>query len=142
MSFTFKKSFVLPNRKIMTQNAHNDLTLDILKRFSSHFVRGCRPRCRNIKFILMVSRKKLLLSTNVLVLTQKMMHPHMTGSILEIIILLHQSDKIWKEIMLIVLIALPQLYQLIQNSIVANGYQPHEKYVIYIFRKKTCALYG
>ena len=46
-------------------------------------------------------------------LDPKMMHPDMTGSMLQIIILLNQRYKMWKEIMLIVLIALPQLYRLI-----------------------------
>ena len=46
-------------------------------------------------------------------LDPKMMHPDMTGSILQIIILLNQRDKMCKEIMLIVLIALPELYGLI-----------------------------
>ena len=54
----------------MTQNPHNDLTLDIVKRFSSYFVK-CRPRCRNIKFILMVSIKKIVVKRKCIIFDPK-----------------------------------------------------------------------
>ena len=61
----------------------------------------------------MVSMEKIVVKGKCIILDPEVMHPHMTGSILQIMILLNQRDKMSKEIMLIVFIALPRLEGLI-----------------------------
>ena len=61
----------------------------------------------------MVSIEKSVGKGKCIILDPKVRHLHMTGSILQIMILLNQRDKMCKEMMLIVFIALPLLEELI-----------------------------
>ena len=63
----------------------------------------------------MVSMEKTLVNGNWTIFVPKMMHPHFSGSILQMLILLNQRAKRCKKIILTVLITLAQLKKVISK---------------------------